>query len=158
MTRKTHIGGVPIDYECARLTPADVERIKMDPRKSIYDYTFDQHDVLTSDIIAAKVRFVYLEAVRMHRDDSTTTKEDVERRVLEADTTLESFKTTHPRVFSIVCDPHASQVDLVAITRMLDLKRQQENGRSEASVLADVEKAVIHSANQKRKETPKESV
>lgn len=151
MVNKTTINDIPVDYECTSLTPEDVERIKLDPTKEIYDYTFDSHEVLTADTIAAKVRFVHLEALRMHKNDSTTTKEDVESHVLQADPTLQTFKTTHPRVLGIVCDPHASSVDLDAICQMLELKRQQENGRSEASVLADVEKTVIQSANQKRK-------
>ena len=150
MPHKGNLGNVPIEYDYAQLTPEDIERIKADPRKEIYDYTFDHHEVLTADVIAAKVRFVYLEARRMYENDATTTPEDVEASVVEADPPLTSFKTTHPRIFGIVCNPQADPVDLNAITRMLDLKRQQENGRNEASVLADVERMVIRSADQKR--------
>lgn len=150
MPQKGKLGDVPIEYDYARLTPDDIERIKADPRKEIYDYTFDHHEVLSADAIAARVRFVYLEARRMHGQSPTTTAADVETHVLESDPSLESFKTTHPRIFGIVCNPHASRVDLDAITHMLDLKRQQENGRDETSVLADVERMVIRSADEKR--------
>lgn len=150
MPHKGKLGEVPIEYDYARLTPEDIERIKADPRKEIYDYTFDHHEVLTADAIAAKVRFIYFEARRMHAENASTTPADVNAHVLKADSSLNSFKTTHPRIFDIVCNPDADPLELDAITRMLDLKRQQENGRNEASVLADVERMVIDSADKKR--------
>ena len=48
MVNRTTINDVPIDYECTSLTPEDVEKIKLDPTKEIYDYTFDSHEVLTA--------------------------------------------------------------------------------------------------------------
>jgi hypothetical protein len=147
---QTKINDLPVEYDYEQLTPADVENIKKDPTKEIDDYTFDEHAVLSADDIAEKVRFVYLEGQRMRSNDAATTADDVKQFVIQSDTAMEAFSHSHPRIFAIVCNPDANAIELDAIRKMLELKKEQENGRSEASVLADVEKMVISSANLKR--------
>ena len=150
MPQKTTINDLPVEYEYASLTPDDIDRIKNDPTKEIYDYKFDDHEVLSADDIAAKVRFVYLEGVRMRKDDATVTVDDIKAAVKRADPTLEGFSKTHPRIFNIVSNPDSPDIDLQTISRMLEFKKQQEAGKSETTILAELEKMIIANADKKR--------